>query len=101
MRRHAIGIIALLLLVGNVVLRVWPLPDETWQVWMLSACARLGPVLALLWFAFDEVERLPAWVLPLILAVLVALALRPKLFLIAVPVIVALAILRPRFGRKR
>jgi len=101
MRRHLIGILAGALLALGVYFSQWPMADETWQTWTLSACWRLGPALAILWLAYDDARRMPRWLLPVVLLVLAALALRPKLFLLAIPVVVALAILRPRFGRRQ
>jgi len=100
MRQHVLGILGLILLVGAVYFRYWPMADERWQVWTLSACTRLGPVLVILWFAYDDLQRVPRWLLPVVLIVLIVLAIRPKLLLLAVPVLVALAILRPRFEKK-
>ncbi|MFW6124730.1 MAG: hypothetical protein ACOC46_01170 [Pirellulales bacterium] len=101
MRRHVLGIIGLLLLAGAVYFRLRPLADERWQVWILSAATRLGPVLVILWFAYEDLRRMPGWLLPVVLLTLVVLAIRPKLLLLTVPVLAALAVLRPRFGSSR
>jgi len=95
MRRHAIGTIALLLLLGAVVLWIWPVQwggDEA----LLGALVRVGAVMAALWLAYPDVKRLPAWVLATVPLLLVVLALRPRWFLILLPIVIALAILRPR-----
>ena len=99
MRRHLIGIIALSLLVGAVAFWIWP-PRGSWQGQLEAACWRVGALAAVIWLAYDQVKRMPGWLLGLLLAFLVIVALRPRVALLAIPIIVALAILRPRFGRR-
>ena len=55
----------------------------------------------MLWMAYNELSRLPAWLLATLPVMVVVLAVRPRIFLMLVPVLIALAILQPRFGRKR
>ena len=102
MRRHLIGIIALLMLLGVVYFRICP-PEEasTWAKQLEAACSRGGALAAVIWLAYVEIHRLPAWIWGLLLAVLVVVAIRPRTALLAIPMIVVLAILRPRIGRKR
>jgi hypothetical protein len=90
-----IGIISVILLVGALALWIWP-SQASWYVPFWSACCRLGPFMAVLWVAYPEVRRMPAWLVAAIPLLIVLLAVRPKLFLIALPVVIALAILRPR-----
>lgn len=94
MRRHLIGIIALLLFVGVLVSLYYEAPQFT------AACSRVGVLMAVLWLAYNELQRLPErlW-RPLLVGALV-LAIRPKLIVWAIPLIVALAILKPRFGKR-
>jgi hypothetical protein len=98
-RRHAIGIIAIVLLLGAVALWIWPLEND-WYVPLKAACSRLGPCMAVLWIAYPEVKRLPAWLLPTIPLLIVILAVKPKLFLIALPIVILMLIIRPK-GRQR
>ncbi len=94
MRRHLIGIISLVLFVGAMVSMHYDTPQFT------SACSRVGALMAVLWLAYKELQRLPERIWrPLLLAALV-LAIRPKLILWAIPLIIILAILKPRFGRR-
>ncbi len=95
MRRHAIGVIALILLFGALVLWIWPL-QHAWHAPLFAACCRLGPFMAVLWVAYPEVRRLPAWLLPTIPLLAVILAYRPRWFFVALPIVIALAILRPK-----
>lgn len=62
----------------------------------LAACVRVGAVMAVLWLAYDEVSRLPAWIWAAVPLLLALLAFKPKALLIAVPIIIALVILKPR-----
>ncbi len=100
MRRHALGIIALLCLVGTVVFWLQP-PRDAWQAQAEAACWRGGTLAALLWLAFDQLQRLPGWLLGLLLASVAIVAIRPKTALLAIPLLIVLAILRPRFGRRK
>ena len=55
----------------------------------------------MIWLAYTDIRRLPAWLFGLLLAIVVLVALRPRAALLALPVIIALAILRPRFGQRQ
>jgi hypothetical protein len=99
-RRHAIGIIAIVLLLGAGALWIWPL-DNTWYLPLKSACMRLGPCMAVLWLAYPDVKRLPAWLLPTIPLLLAILAYKPRLFLIALPVVILLVIIRPKGPQRK
>ena len=100
MRRHLIGIIALLLLVGGVVFWIWP-PRGSWQGQLEAACWRVGALAAVIWLAYEQVQRMPAWFWVSLPALVVVLAKWPRWFLLAVPIVLALAILKPRVGKGR
>jgi len=97
-RRHGIGIIALVLLAGAAWLWIWPL-DVVWCEPLKSACSRLGPFMAVLWLAYPQAKRLPPWLLGAIPLLVLVLAVRPKWFLIALPIVILLAVLRPKGPR--
>jgi len=99
-RRHAIGIIAVVLLLGAAALWIRPL-ELSWYEPLKAACSRLGPFMAVLWLAYNEVKRLPPWLLATVPALVVVLAIRPRWFLIALPIVIALAILKPRAPSRR
>jgi len=94
MRRPAIGIIALLLLLAAAALWLWPVGEG--NDLYLGACVRVGAVMAVFWLAYEEVSRLPAWIWATVPVLLVILAVKPKWLLIAVPVVLLMAILKPR-----
>ncbi len=95
MRRHLLGITAIVLLLGALAFLIWP-PQSEMAAGLQSACSRVGALSAVLWLAWHEVQRLPAWLLGVIPLLLAVLAFRPKWFLIAVPIVIALAVLSPR-----
>lgn len=100
MRRHVIGILALVLLGAAAALWIWPL-DVDWYQALLAPCSRLGAFMAALWLAYDEVKRLPPWLLAAIPMLIFILAVRPRWFLIALPIVIALAVLRPKSPPRR
>jgi hypothetical protein len=100
-RRHAIGIIALVLMVIGGVLYFTPEKSSTLTD-LEAACLRIGPLLAALWLAYDHLKRVPVWLwctLPVIV-LLAATRLRWMIWLL-VPLIVAAAILKPRARPRR
>jgi hypothetical protein len=98
MRRHILGIIAILLLAAGAASWTWPSAGYQGAE---AFCLRLGAIVAVLWLAFDDVSRLPAWLLAGVPVLVIILAKWPRYALLVVPVIVVLAILRPRFGARR
>jgi hypothetical protein len=103
-RRHTIGIIAVVLLLGAVALGIWPL-ETAWHGPLWAACCRLGPCLGALWLAYPQVKRLPAWLVVGITLLVVLLAVKPRWFRavlpIAIPILIILAILKPRSSSRR
>jgi len=99
-RRHAIGIIAVILLLAAVALWIWPLKTNWYQPFW-AACCRLGPCMAVLWLAYPEVKRLPPWLLGAFPVLVIILAAKPRWFLIALPIVIALAILSPKRPARR
>ncbi|NLX94573.1 MAG: hypothetical protein GXY83_00200 [Rhodopirellula sp.] len=100
MRRHAVGMFALMLLLGGVAFEIWP-PVASGSQQLQSACWRVGALMAVWWLAYKEVMRLPAWILAAIPALALTLAIRPRWFLIALPIVIALLVLRPRAPKRR
>jgi len=98
--RHLIGIIALLLLLGAVAFWIWP-PESAWSGELEAACWRGGALAAVLWLAYADIRRMPAWFWLSLPVLIVILAVRPRRFLYVVPIIIALAILKPRARRRR
>lgn len=99
MRRQIIGIIALLLLFGGVYYWIRP-PGSEWGHQFEAACWRLGPLLIMLWIAYPELHHMPRWLWTLVAVLAIILARWPKAFFLAVPLVIALAVLKPRIGRR-
>ncbi len=100
MRRHLIGLIAILLLIGAVYFRIWP-PEGAAVKNLESGCARGGVLAAVLWLAYYDVRRMPPWLWAILLGTVAVVVVKPRTAFLAIPLIIALAILRPRFGRKQ
>lgn len=100
MRRHLIGILAIVLLLAAVVLSLWP-PDGNGYQQFLAASWRLGALLAVLWLAWPDARHTPIWVWFTIPALVAILALKPKWFLFALPIVIVLLIIRPRNRQRR
>ncbi len=90
MRRHLIGILAIMSLACAVGLWMWPFAgSEPYQ----SGSLRLGAVLAAMWLAFADVRRIPTWALLAAPVVLFLLVRFPRQLLLAIPAILVLAFL--------
>jgi hypothetical protein len=101
MHRPTVGLIALILLAGAAYYRMFPPPSEdSVQVGLEGACVRLGIVMAALWLALPQLSRFPWWIgVAVLLAVIVAvLASKPRLFVYALPILVALWMTRRMAG---
>ncbi len=100
MRRHIIGIIALLLLLGACIYWISP-PQSEWSHQLEAACWRVGPLLVMLWIAYPQLHYMPGWLWAAVPVLVIVLARWPRGFLLAIPLVIALAVLQPRFGRRR
>jgi hypothetical protein len=98
MRRRILGIAAIALLVSAAVLGLWQPALEgslatSWQSAM-AFCVRMGALLAAAWLAFDDVQRLPSWLLLALPVLLIVLVKVPKIFLLLLPLAILYAIAR-------
>jgi hypothetical protein len=66
----------------------WNWPTE------LAFFCRVGAILAVAWFAYDDVQRIPSWLLLALLGAVVIAVRWPKLFFLLVPALILLAVLR-------
>jgi hypothetical protein len=61
---------------------------------LLAFCWRTGALLAAAWLAYDDVQRLPGWLLLALPPLLIVLVRWPKLLLLIIPLLVLCALLR-------
>lgn len=98
MRRHILGIIALVLLGGAVILSIWPPQSnaaETWQA-VRAAFIRTGALASVIWLAYRELERLPRWLFTVIPIAGLLVAARPRWAIVLVPLALAIMFLTPK-----
>ena len=101
MRRHLIGILAVLFLVSG--LAFWLLPAQGGYEQYHAECWRMGTVLVMLWLAYPNLYRLPPCLAVAVPVGLIVLfyrrnwlrAIIPWLWAI-IPALILLAMLRPR-----
>jgi hypothetical protein len=98
MRRHAVGVLAIVLLLGAAAFWVWP-PSPGYEQWE-AACWRLGAITVMLWLAYPELMRIPVWLLALVPVLAIVLARWPKWFLVLIPVLIVVAILKRPLRRR-
>jgi len=105
MRRHLIGVFALLMLAGAVYFWLCP-PQSSGAQQLEAACWRLGALLTVVWLAYHEINRMPAWgwaVIPVVMIILVKwprwLMISGRALLPVLPAIIVLVILLPRLRR--
>lgn len=100
MRRHVLGILSILFLLVGLVLYFEPsllAGDAT--MWS-GIGVRVGTVLAVIWLAYPHLEVLPKSFILVIILSGVILARWKQVFPVAIVIIVAIMILRPRTPRK-
>jgi len=103
MRRHLLGILALLLLIAGAFLYVFPPGTDFWEM-MCASFIRAGAVLAVLWLAYPQVSRVPQWMYVCGLIGALTIAVRPKWAFWVIPVLIALVVLwrlGPRTKREK
>src|SRR4051794_22836549 len=95
MLRAKVGILAILLLLIAAVLLVLPQQNESTAMWA-TACQRVGFVLAVMWLALPELQRMSPWYAVAVVGVLIVMARFPRYLVAAVIVAILFLFLRPR-----
>ena len=95
MHRPTVAILASILLTGGVYLSLVD-HDDGFTAGLHAACWRVGGLLVAIWIAHPQLVRLPAWIYAVGCAAAVAIAVRPRLAIIVVPLVLAALWLRPR-----
>jgi hypothetical protein len=94
MQRRILAVSAVTLLLIAVGTWWWhPEAEST-----LSFCWRMGAILAAAWLAYDDVQRLPTWLLLMLPVLLIVLVRWSRLLLLVIPVLILWAVLRRLLG---
>ena len=99
-RRILIAIFTVLLLGAGVVLWFLGLSKEPGFITYYSICWKVGPVLFMVWLAWDQLIKLPRWAYTTLPLVLIAALINKKLLLVVVPVAAVLAFLNHPWWKK-
>ncbi|MBL9121993.1 MAG: hypothetical protein JNG90_00040 [Planctomycetaceae bacterium] len=97
MLRTKVGILAIVLLATAVLLPLAPQAGDDTALWA-AACQRVGFVLAVLWLALPELQRMSPWYAVATIGVLFVLARFPRYLVAAVVVAILFLFLRPRMN---
>jgi hypothetical protein len=90
MQRRILGIAAVVfLLLGGAI---WLCRPE-WDV-ELAFFIRMGAILVAAWLAYEDVQRLPGWILVTLPVVLIVLVRWPRLLLLLIPALAVWMILQ-------
>jgi hypothetical protein len=97
MQRRILGTAAILFLLAAAALWWWrPGMDVE-----LAFFGRMGAVLVAAWLAYDDVQRLPGWLLLVLPVVLIVVVRWPRLLVLLIPALVLWAILRKVLSQQR
>ena len=99
MRRHAVGVLALALLVTAAVLWMGG-TQEGFSYQIEVNFIRVGSLLAVFWLAYSDLTRIPPWLWAALLPVLVIVVIRPRWLVFVLPLLFLLAVLHPRVWSK-
>jgi hypothetical protein len=90
MQRRILAAIAILSFFAAIVMMVW-FPGEEMA---LAFCWRFCAIAAASWLAFDDIQRLPGWILIALPVILIVLVRWPRLLWMLIPLLIVLAVLR-------
>lgn len=96
MQRRILAVSTVLSFLVSAVVWFWQPESEATLAFFL----RLGAVLAAAWLAFDDVQRIPGWLLALLPVVLVVVARWPRFLFLLIPALVGWGILRRVLSHK-
>lgn len=99
-RKTIVGILAFLMLGTAMVLWLTGFAATRYTLYF-SLCCKVGPVLLLLWLAWNQLVRLPQWAFISVPIVLVALVINRKLVLLAIPLAAMLSFLNHPWLKRR
>ena len=94
MQRRILAISAVVLLLSAAAIWLWWPESEG----ALAFCWRAGVLMAVAWLAFDDVQRLPGWMVLAVPVMLIVAARWPRLLVALIPLLILWAILRKVLG---
>ena len=93
--RPALGVVALVLVIGGLAFFLWPgVPVESQVTGGLVA--RAGAMLGAIWFAWPVLTAVRPWVAVVLIVVLGVAVIRPSLLLVAIPLVLIVGYLGRR-----
>ena len=95
MHRPTLAALAIVLLCAGIYLSLAG-GDDAFARSLNAACWRVGGLLIAIWIAHPQLAGWPAWLYLLLLVAAVMVAIRPRLALILVPLLLVTLWLRPR-----
>jgi hypothetical protein len=98
MHRPTLGVIGALLLVAGAV-GIWLAAPGTQEYLWASIVLRSGAVMGAIWLALPAIRGTSKRTLVVIAILAAVLVLRPKMVVLALPILLVLALLTPRFRR--
>ncbi|MBW3596462.1 MAG: hypothetical protein KY475_04210 [Planctomycetes bacterium] len=102
MRRTILGILAIISVLGGLLTLLMGPPGETYETYLMLGASglRIGLVLGAFWLAYPQLTRIPWWFVQALLAGTLVIAVKPKVAIIVLPLLIALWIVRPRKGKR-
>ncbi len=101
MQRKILGVMAAALLLLAAVL--WCLPhdfEDTMTVATLAFCWRMGAVVAAAWLAYEDIQRLPGWILAVLPVLAIVVVRWPRYALLVIPATIVAAFFYSRLTRR-
>jgi len=100
MHRPTVGIISLVLLLSCAALWIFSPPWDITEP-LKGATLRLGLMMGALWLALPQLEGVPGWMLKMVSASAMIIAVRPRAALLLLPLLLVYLITRPRHKRSQ
>jgi len=95
MRRHALGVLAFVMLAAGGAMYVWP-PSDAAVNSLNGVCVRVGLVFMALWLALPQISRFPPWLYGTTLVGVIIVVRYPRLIVAVVPILFLLWMIKPK-----
>jgi hypothetical protein len=100
-QRKILGVSAVALLLFAAIL--WCLPhntEDTISLATLAFCWRMGAVVAAAWLAYDDIQKLPGWILAVLPVLAIVVVRWPRYAMLLIPITIVAAFFYSRFTRR-